>query len=253
MFETAPTFALLSASLFLGLKHGFDYDHVAAIMDITSSQTSVQRGVLLSFLYGIGHGSVVALIGMAGLLLGVAVPREFLGVMEKVVGFTLILLGAYVLYSLQKYKGSDFRLLPRWALLINAVLYACDWARAKLAKREMKHRGVLKNGYGNTAACTIGGIHALGAETPTQMLLFVFAATAGLADKTAFGAAMIGIFSLGVILNNSLLGVLATYGYRKSLDRDRIYRAAALFTALFSVLLGAAFISGSIPELPKLE
>jgi|Deesub1362A_J573_1020465.scaffolds.fasta_scaffold01149_13 high-affinity nickel-transport protein len=252
MFHNTQVFLLIIASLFLGFKHGLDYDHIAAIFDITSSQTSVHRGLILSFFYSIGHGTIVAFIGLVGLWLGLSIPKEFLTIMEKVVGFTLIFLGGYVFYSLYKHANSDFRLLPRWALLLNGILTAYDILAAKLIGKERKTRKILESGYGGKTAFMIGGIHALGAETPTQMLVFVLATTAGIADKTFIGAVMIGIFTFGVILNNSLLGVLATFGYKKSLTREGVYKVVALFTAILSIILGAIFISGGISNLPSI-
>ncbi len=44
-----------------------------------------------------------------------------------------------------------------------------------------KHHHVLKEGYGNKASYIIGMIHGIGAETPSQMLLFALAISAGTA------------------------------------------------------------------------
>jgi high-affinity nickel permease len=51
--------ALLSAAI-LGFRHGFDYDHIAAISDITSVQTDRWRGMRLGLLYALGHAAMVA-------------------------------------------------------------------------------------------------------------------------------------------------------------------------------------------------
>jgi high-affinity nickel permease len=47
--------ALFSCAL-LGLRHGFDYDHLAAISDITSVQRGWREGMRLGLLYALGHG-----------------------------------------------------------------------------------------------------------------------------------------------------------------------------------------------------
>jgi len=54
--------ALLSCAL-LGLRHGFDYDHLAAISDITSVQRGWREGMRLGLLYALGHALTVALLG----------------------------------------------------------------------------------------------------------------------------------------------------------------------------------------------
>ena len=39
------SFALVAAGLLLGLRHGIDWDHIAAISDLTSSQQQRLRGL----------------------------------------------------------------------------------------------------------------------------------------------------------------------------------------------------------------
>src|SRR5271163_2536534 len=61
---TALELALLSAGV-LGFRHGFDYDHIAAISDITSVEPSRKRAMRMGLLYVIGHASTVAVLGGA--------------------------------------------------------------------------------------------------------------------------------------------------------------------------------------------
>lgn len=100
---------LLLTALIAGIRHGIDWDHIVAISDITSTQNKVGKGILMSFLYGLGHASVVAAIALGFLLVSFALPKGVDRIMESVVGITLIILGIYVFYSLHKKKGEDFR------------------------------------------------------------------------------------------------------------------------------------------------
>src|SRR6266478_1189507 len=98
----------------LGFRHGFDWDHIAAITDITSttsaSHTEAEgpagapmpshghdpvelRG------HALGHAFVVLVLGVAALLLGAVLPPWVDPILEKVVGLTLVLLGTWVLFS----------------------------------------------------------------------------------------------------------------------------------------------------------
>lgn len=72
-------------------------------------------------------------------------------------------------------------MLPRWALIANWALGLYDWMRTKATGTQTRHRRVLDGGYGNTSAYLVGMIHGIGAETPTQVLLFVLALGAGVA------------------------------------------------------------------------
>jgi len=209
--STAPL--LLLTGLIAGIRHGIDWDHIAAISDITSTQNKVGKGIFMSFLYGLGHACVVAAIAMGFLLVSFSLPQGVDRFMELVVGFTLIILGIYVFYSLHKKKGEDFRILPRWALAANAVLNSYSWLKAKLTRTPRKHHHVLKDGYGNRASYLIGMIHGIGAETPSQMMLFAMAITAGVSNRIELGSIIIVLFALGLVITNTLMGALGAYGF----------------------------------------
>jgi len=57
--------AALGSCLLLGLRHGFDYDHLAAISDITAVQRNWRSGLRLGMTYALGHAFTVAVLGIA--------------------------------------------------------------------------------------------------------------------------------------------------------------------------------------------
>ena len=66
---------------------------------------------------------------------------------------------------------------------------------------------VFKDGYGTNSTFLVGVIHGLGAETPTQILLFLMAANLG-----GTGAGLLGLlmFIVGLVVMNTLMcGVAA--------------------------------------------
>ncbi len=236
MLEPA-SYAFLLTALITGIRHSMDMDHIAAISDITSTQSKTSSGIFMSFLYGAGHASIVAAIALGLLITGFALPKGTDRIMEIAVGVTLITLGTYVLYSL--YTQKDFRMLPRWAIAANAILNTYSLLKAKLTGTPREHRNVLKNGYGNRASYVIGIIHGIGAETPTQMMLFALTVSTGVANG---GAVIIVLYSVGLVMTSTFLGVLGSYGYIKSSGCQRLYRSLAFVTGSFSILLGALFL-----------
>ncbi len=240
-------------ALSVGIKHGVDWDHIAAIMDITAAQQSRRRGVLLSLLYAIGHASVVAVLALGALIIGLSLPPGIDSVMEKIVGITLVLLGLYVLYSLHTHREEEFRIMPRWAIVANAVIRAYDWSIAKLNNMPMRQRNVWKGGYGGTSAYVIGMIHGIGAETPTQVMLFALTLGTGAAAGKETAIFLILSFVSGLIITNTLMGVLGAYGIATSANRNRIYRCVALVIGVFSLALGIAFLLGGATFLPDLQ
>jgi len=75
--------ALISCAL-LGLRHGFDYDHLAAISDITAVQSSWKQGMRLGITYAVGHAVTVVTLGALVIMLHIPLPARLeCGVLER--------------------------------------------------------------------------------------------------------------------------------------------------------------------------
>src|SRR2546425_5325892 len=127
----AGSVGLLGSALVLGIRHGIDWDHIAAISDITSTTTNVEsadarvsasrvrfgaletRAVWLASLYALGHATVVAALGALALYFQTLLPKWIDPIMERVVGLTLVALGLSVFYSLLLYWRGARDLPPR--------------------------------------------------------------------------------------------------------------------------------------------
>src|ERR1700685_1018154 len=105
MWSNTLCVALFSAAV-LGFRHGFDYDHIAAISDITSVEPSRGDGMRMGLVYVAGHASMVAALGGAVILFQKSLPARIDNWAERAVGFTLVLLGLYVLGTLLRQKSS---------------------------------------------------------------------------------------------------------------------------------------------------
>lgn len=130
------TLGLLLTALGLGLRHGVDWDHIAAIADLSGTASSRKRGFLLSMTYALGHGVVVFLLGTLAIVFGLAIPDSLDDWMGRIVGVTLIALGAWILYELVR-KGRDFRLQSRWMLVINGTFAGIRKVRDGLTGRQI--------------------------------------------------------------------------------------------------------------------
>ena len=126
--------AFVSAGI-LGFRHGFDYDHIAAISDITSMEPSKRAGMQMGFVYILGHAVTLAALGGAVILFQHSLPRQIDRWAERAVGATLVLLGVYVLGSL--FRKKDNGLLPRSraAMLIGLLQWIYLEAAASLRLR----------------------------------------------------------------------------------------------------------------------
>ena len=306
------TAAVVGGAFALGLRHGIDWDHIAAITDITSTAagtsepdeswltnepgvlltderdhataemvrrrpiaggtssvlswpanvgaalTSQQpravaqrRAMFLGTLYAIGHGTVVTVLGLLAIFGAELLPTWVDGVMERVVGLTLVLLAAYLFYSLYRYfRGDgDFHLRSRWMLLFAGARNIGNWVWGRLRGRsEHVHvHGVEQ--YGARTAYSIGLIHGVGAETGTQVLIIATAVGAG---TTSMGIVALFSFVGGLLLSNSFVTVATSAGFVSARRRQLVYVFAGLIAAVFSLVVGVVFLAQSGGLLPDL-
>ena len=260
---------LLATATGLGFRHGIDWDHIAAITDLSAAQERPAAALASASCYFVGHGLVVGGLGVAAIVAGEHVPPSVDHVMEKVVGATLVALGVYVIASLAR-NGTAFRMRSRWMLVFGGVRRLSAWreARRGLApapQRELvgtgppghHHRPVTANAaetstWGRSGALTsvtIGALHGVGAETPTQVLLLAAAATAGGVGPGLF---LLGAFLLGLFLSNSVVGLTVAFGFLGASRNFAVYATVSVLTGLGGMTVGVLLLTGSANLLPGL-
>jgi high-affinity nickel-transport protein len=287
----AFSIGLVLTAFGFGFRHGIDWDHIAALTDITGSQEEGRRSLVLATMYALGHALVVFALGVAAILAAERLPSSVDGVMERVVGATLLILGVYVIVSLIRH-GRDFRMRSRWMLLFSGVRRGVRWVRRRRARpvvvvsHEHAHdpaelhpepherveamaggsrtRTVLTEhrhghrhiatlpddpfmNYGKPTAFGVGMIHGVGAETPTQVLLFLAAAGAG---GTTEGLVLLCCFLVGLLTSNSLIAIAGTFGFLGASRNWPVYVIVSVVTAAFSLVIGALFLTGHATVLP---
>jgi high-affinity nickel-transport protein len=260
---------LLVTAYGLGFRHGIDWDHIAAITDIAGSQDEPRRSMVLATMYAAGHAVVVFALGVLAIAAGDLVPASLDSAMERVVGVTLVALGVWVFVSLAR-QGRNFRMRSRWMLVF-------DWARGVRQRvgvaRSDQQGGVLVDGgedlahhphphphehlmpdapvggYGQRTAFGVGMLHGVGAETPTQVVIFLTAAGAG---GTGTGVVTLAAFLAGLLTSNSLIALTASYGFLRASRSFTVYASVAVITGVFSLALGLLLLIGKGSVLPSL-
>jgi ABC-type nickel/cobalt efflux system permease component RcnA len=127
---------LILTALALGLRHGIDWDHIAAIVDLTGTAETRRRGFVLSFIYAVGHAFVVFVLGIVIIAFGATIPESVDGWMSRFVGLTLIGLGTWIIVELIR-KGHEFRLRSRWMLVIDGTFAGLRRVRGADARRRI--------------------------------------------------------------------------------------------------------------------
>jgi high-affinity nickel-transport protein len=247
----APTnvrLVLLGAAV-LGFRHGFDYDHIAAITDISSVQSRPRDAMRYGLLYVAGHATTVAILGTLAVAFRMALPPASDLWAERLVGATLMLLGLYVLGTFFFRASHNHAPKTRITLLINGILWLYWRLSLIFGGTRAEAPQVFKSGYGTTSTFLVGVIHGLGAETFTQVSLFL--ATASLGGV----AGLLGLlmFILGLLVMNTLMCAAAAGLFSATLQHPGALRALTLATSAYSIVVGAIFLLGSADRLPSLE
>ena len=288
---------LLLGMVALGFRHGFDWDHIAAITDITSTTTAShadvdvpagapvaagrhgehvtahahshsgasaghvlsesrytheQRHALgLATLYAFGHASMVLVLGIAAIAFAAILPEWVDPILERVVGVTLVVLGAWVLFSVvQMLRGKgDFRIRSRWMLAFDLARNGWGMLQARIHGHE--HRDVPHaSQYGPRTAYAVGVIHGIGAETGSQALLL-----AGVAGATGTGAGIVILlaFTVGLLLSNTLVAFVTATGFIGAQRMQQIYVVLGAVVGVASLYIGLLFIAGLGTALPDLQ
>jgi high-affinity nickel permease len=243
--------AALGSCLLLGLRHGFDYDHLAAISDITAVQRNWLSGLRLGVTYALGHAFTVAALGIAVLELHVGLPQGLDNLTERIIGLTLIVLGIGVVAGILRknpHGHEHSRIESRLAIAINGFIWMIWRVRRTWnpkAARPERFQWI----YDSKSVFVIGMVHGVGAETPSQLALFFLAKSLGGTENGILGLAA---FCVGLVAMNALMTASMGGAFRASGHHPRFYHAIAWAGAAYSCAIGVIFLFGISGHLPPL-
>ena len=126
-----------------------------------------------------------------------------------------------------------------------------DWS-SDVCSSDLKHPEAADDpfmNYGRGTAFAVGMIHGIGAETPTQVVIFLTAAGAG--GKTA-GIVILAVFLIGLLASNTLITMGSAFGFVTASKNWTLYVTIAFLTATFSLVIGVLFLFGRGSVLPAL-
>lgn len=237
----------------LGLRHGFDYDHLAAISDITAVQRSGRQGVRLGVIYALGHACTVVILGVLVIMLHLSLPVRLDAWAERIIGVTLIVLGILVVANLLRHSKSHAHshqfIQSRWALLINGSRHAV-WRVRRAFRDDLPEPVPFTWNYNGGSVFGIGVLHGLGAETPTQLMLFLLAASLG---GTMLGLLGLLAFAVGLVVMNTVMTAALSGLYGSGLNRPWLYQFLSVAGAVYSLAVGCIFLFGASDRLPPLS
>jgi high-affinity nickel-transport protein len=243
--------AALGSCLVLGLRHGFDYDHLAAISDITAVQRNWKSGLRLGMTYALGHAFMVALLGVAVLEMHVGLPEGLDHWTERLIGLTLIILGFGVVAGILRkdaHHQHHNRIESRLAIAINGLIWL-GWRVRRIWNPDLPQPQRFQWMYNGKSVFLIGVLHGIGAETPSQLALFFLAKSLG---GTGNGMMGLAAFCLGLVAMNGLMTASIGGAFKTGSFHPRFYHAIAWMGAAYSFIIGVIFLFGISDRLPQL-
>lgn len=243
--------AALGSCILLGLRHGFDYDHLAAISDITAVQRNWRSGLRLGMTYALGHAFTVVALGIAVLELHMGLPEGLDHWTERLIGLTLIVLGIGVVAGILRKDAHGHRhgrIESRLAIAINGILWA-GWRLRRFWNRDAARPQRFQWMYTGKSVFLIGVLHGVGAETPSQLALFFLTANLGGTSRGLMGLAA---FAVGLVSMNALMTASLGGAFRAGGQHPRFFQWIAWTGAAYSCIIGLIFLLGISDRLPAL-
>ena len=239
-------FALIGTGVGLGLRHGVDWDHIAAITDVTSTQPTRARALSMGSLYALGHASVVIALGLLAIWLGAQLPAWIDVYMETLVGITLAGLGIWIFWSMYRSRG-QLVLKSRWMVVFDAL--KSFYRKLPGIRDRLPDSKTRSSAYGPATATGIGMIHGIGAETGSQALLL--AAAAG-ATSALTGSFLLLAFAIGLVVSNTFITFASVSGVIGARGRSWTQIMLGVVIGVFSLVVGVIFIAQQGHLLPGL-
>ncbi len=100
MHGPASPWVILLISALLGLRHASDPDHLAAVTTLIASEEEreqARKAGVMGFLWGLGHGTTLVLVGLPLVLLNRYLPEIVGQIAEFAIGCIIVLLAARLL------------------------------------------------------------------------------------------------------------------------------------------------------------
>lgn len=187
------------------MKHATEADHLAAVATLATRQSTLLQTVRQGVAWGVGHTTVLLVVGAIILMLGKAVPERMAQALEFCVGVMLVVLGVDVLRRLIRQR-MHVHVHSHGVGVTHLHLHGhAGESDHRLSQHQHVHAPRLP-----LRALVIGMIHGMAGSA--AMVLLSLAA----APTIAAGLVYIAVFGVGSILGMALLSAAIAVPLRVS-------------------------------------
>jgi ABC-type nickel/cobalt efflux system permease component RcnA len=220
---------ILLTGLGLGLAHSLDPDHVVAVSTLLCNNKSLRKSITSATVWGVGHSSVLFVIGLLVLAFSVVIHPAILKLFDAAAGVLLIILGAYVLKPLilQKFRPNQI-----------SHEHSHIHPHAHPHSHPHNHEGDEQHSHAHLHKSALtGALQGLGGSAALMLV------TLSTVNSVEVGVLFIFIFGIGVILG--MVGIACLVGsvmaYTAS-NLEKVHSAIQAITGLASVAFGVVII-----------
>lgn len=206
---------LLATGFFLGMQHSLDADHVAAVSTIVSKNASLKKSALVGAVWGLGHTSMLLLVGLVVMILKLSIPKGLSQVLELLVGVMLLYLGLVLLKNvvvdglhIHKHKHGE-------------VEHIHLHSHKGRPNHEHLHRPFL-----------IGVVHGLAGSA--SIMLLIMASMPSL----SLGLLFTLTFGMGSVLGMVLCGAVISLPFRFTQRFGRLNKCVMFLTGIVTIIIG---------------
>ncbi|MEE9376973.1 MAG: hypothetical protein V3V33_02940 [Candidatus Lokiarchaeia archaeon] len=236
---------ILIVSFFLGIKHSFDVDHVAAVSNFLISSPKFSKRVKLSITWALGHSLTAGVITVIIFFVKDLFFQNILNNFEIIVSIMLIFIGVSTLLWEFAFSKNSKRTTPNHYIMnennitnnSTSLNEIHPESKTKIVKPESNRFLWLKNS--SNAILSIGIIQGLASNDELFLVLVI---TLGINDLFIVINGIV-IFSLGVVIGMISWSSLINIPGIKT-KKDMIFKYFNIVIALLAIAYGIYSLFG---------
>jgi cytochrome c biogenesis protein CcdA len=220
---------ILLTGLGLGFAHSLDPDHVVAVSTLLCNNKSIRKSITSATVWGIGHSTVLFIIGLLVLTLSVVIPQSVLSLFDSAAGVLLIILGVLVI-----------RPLIAERIRSDQINHEHTHSHPQLHPHSHPHDHTKDNHHGHAhlhKSALTGALQGLGGSAALMLV------TLSTVNSVGVGLVFICLFGVGVILG--MIGIACLVGsvmaYTAS-NLEKVHKIIKALTGSVSIVFGILII-----------
>jgi len=220
--------SILLLGFLIGMRHALEADHVAAVAVLATRAKSVSQALPLGIMWGVGHALTLFAFGVVIIVLNNSLPQNVTLMLEALVGFMLVVLGADVIYRLIK-KRMHFHVHGHADEKRHIHVHSHEGEKVHdLSPHGHEHFQAL-----SFRALAVGMMHGLVGSA--ALVLLTMQSTESVSTRIVY----IGLFGLGSIAGMGLLSIIIAVPLRYVANSMTwAYSGLSVVLGFFSMGLG---------------